>query len=144
MTIDTRLQALEAAGLLHQRPEEVTARLFCSGNRFFMAADKAQVRYEMLRAHMVDGMSVTEAAAAHGYSRPSFYLAQQAFGLRGMAGLLDQAPSRRGPSKLTEEVLSYLLAAPPGLSGARLAEEVNARFGVSLHRRTVERARQRR
>ena len=144
MTIDTRLEALEAAGLLHRRPEEVTAALFCSGDRFFLAADKAQVRYEMLRAHVVDGMSVTEAAATHGYSRPSFYLAQEAFSLRGMAGLLDQAPGRRGPVKLTEEVLSYLLAAPPGLSGARLAEEVKARFGVSLHRRTVERARQRR
>ena len=98
----------------------------------------------MLRAHVVDGMSVTEVAAAHGSSRPSFYLAQQAFCFRGMTGLLDQAPGRRGPVKLTEEVLSYLLAAPPGLSGARLADEVKERFGVSLHRRTVERARQRR
>ena len=44
MTIDTRLEALEAAGLLHQRPEEVTAVLVCSGDRFFQAADKAQVR----------------------------------------------------------------------------------------------------
>jgi transposase len=144
MTVDTRLEALEAAGLLHQRPEEVTAPLFCSGNRFFLGADKAQVKYEMLRAHLVEGMSVTEAAATHGYSRPSFYLSQQAFGLRGMAGLLDEAPGRRGPVKLTEEVLSYLLAAPPGLSGARLADEVKERFGISLHRRTVERARQRR
>jgi hypothetical protein len=28
----------------------------------------------MLRAHLLDGVSVTSAAAAHGYSRAGFYL----------------------------------------------------------------------
>ena len=143
MSQHARLNALEAAGLLHQRSGDVRAPLFNTGNPFFLAADKIQVKYEMLRAHVVDGVSVTEAATSHGYSRPSFYLAQEAFTEGGMVGLLDERPGRRGPLKLTEEIVAYLLTAPANASGAGLAEEVKARFGVNLHRRTVERARHR-
>ena len=78
-----------------------------------------------------------------GYSRPSFYLVASAFSERGMAGLLDERPGRRGPVKLTAEIVDYLLGAPGELSGAELAAEVERRFGVGLHRRTVERARRR-
>jgi transposase len=143
MSRDARLEALEAAGLLHQRPEAVTAPLFSTGSPFFLPADKVQVKYEMLRAHLVDGLSVSEAAATHGYSRPSFYLVQAAFAQEGMIGLLDERPGRRGPVKLTEEIVAHLRAAPAQSSGATLAEEVKARFGVELHRRTIERARRR-
>jgi transposase len=143
MSTRARLAALEAAGLAHHRPEAVTAPLFAVGTPFFLAADKVQVKYEMLRAHAVDGVSVTVAAASHGYSRPSFYLVEQAFDDSGMAGLLDERPGRRGPLKLTEEIVAYLLDAPADLSGAILAGQVKDRFGVDLHRRTVERARQR-
>jgi len=50
MSKESRLEALEGSGLVHPRPGEVTAELFCSGNGFFLAADKVQVKYEMLRA----------------------------------------------------------------------------------------------
>jgi transposase len=143
MTHQSRQASLEAAGLTHPNPETVTASLFVLGNPFFFAMDKVQVRYEMLRAHVVDGVSVTAAAATHGYSRPSFYLVQASFAEQGMAGLLDERPGRRGPLKLSEEIVSYLLAAPADVSGAELARRVEQRFGVSLHRRTVERARRR-
>ena len=143
MSQHARLKALEAAGLLHQRPEAVTAPLFGAGSPFFLAADKVQVKYEMLRAHLVGGLSVTDAAATHGYSRPSFYLVAEAFAQEGMIGLLDERPGRRGPVKLTEEIVAYLLAAPRDASGAALAEAVKGRFGVELHRRTIERARRR-
>ena len=43
----------------------------------------------MLRSHVLDGISVTDAAAAHGYSRGGFYLVTAAFAERGMAGLVD-------------------------------------------------------
>ncbi|MGO8725036.1 MAG: helix-turn-helix domain-containing protein [Acidimicrobiales bacterium] len=141
MTHETRRAALNAAGLLHPRPEAVTAQVFAGGVPFFFALDKVQVKYEMLRAHARDGLSVTEAAATHGYSRPSFYLVQAAFAEAGMAGLLDERPGRRGPLKLTSEILDCLSAAPAEMSGAELAAEVERRFGVGLHRRTVERAR---
>src|SRR5690348_10960768 len=56
---NTRRQALQAAGLAHPRPDAVTAPLFDSGDPFFFAMDKVQVKYEMLRAHFGDGDTVT-------------------------------------------------------------------------------------
>lgn len=141
MSRESRLEALEGAGLVHPRPEEVTAQLFCSGREFFLAADKVQVKYEMLRAHVMDGLSATAAAEQHGYSRAAFYLITAAFDKAGMRGMLDEPRGRRGPLKLTPEVLAFLASADRGLSGAQLALEVEARFGLSLHRRTIERTR---
>ncbi len=86
----SRLRALGESGLLHPNPEAVHAPLFTTGAGFFLAADKVQVKYEMLRAHLVDGWPVTEAAAAHGYSRAAFYLVTASFGQLGMTGLLDE------------------------------------------------------
>ncbi|HSS10164.1 MAG TPA: helix-turn-helix domain containing protein [Acidimicrobiales bacterium] len=143
MSQATRRAALQAAGLVHPRSEAVSAAVFNSGNPFFFASDKVQVKYEMLRCHAVDGLSVTAAAAAHGYSRAGFYLVEAAFEREGMAGLVDERPGRRGPLKVNEDILAFLREAPTSMSGAVLAKEVAARFAVSLHRRTIERARQR-
>ena len=142
MSQTSRLRALEAEGLLHPRADAVSAELFAHGG-FFLAADKVQVKYEMLRAHLLDGASVTTAAAAHGYSRAGFYLVAAAFEQAGMSGLLDDKRGRRGPVKLTAEIVEFLQTAPPARSGAELAAQVADRFGVELHRRTVERARRR-
>jgi transposase len=142
-----RQRALEQAGLLHPAPEAVTAPVFREQPEFFAAFDKVQVKYEMLRAHLVEGDTVTAAAAAHGYSRASFYLVARAFEEAGMVGLLDERPGRRGPVKLSAEVLAFLEArrrARPGASGAELADELERALGVRLHRRTVERALQHR
>jgi hypothetical protein len=57
-----------------------------------------------------------------------------------MAGLLDERRGRRGPVKLTPEIVEFICSAAPG-SGAQVAEQVADRFGVRLHRRTVERVR---
>jgi transposase len=134
---------LEAAGLVHPNPEAVTATLFAGRQPFFLAADKVQVKYEMLRAHVVEGVSVREAAAEHGYSRAAYYLVAAAFGEAGMRGLLDERPGRRGPLKLSPEIVAFIAAADPSWSGARLVEAVVRRFRVSLHRRTIERVRRR-
>ena len=141
MSHETRRLALERLGLVHPHPEAVTAPLFSDGGPFFLALDKVQVKYEMLRAHLADGVSVSETATAHGYSRGGFYLVLTSFGERGMAGLVDERRGRRRPLRLTDEIVQYLRAAPRETSGAALAREVEQRFGVSLHRRTVERAR---
>ena len=137
----SRLAALEQAGLMHPRAGAVTAAAFAAGG-FFLAADKVQVKYEMLRAHFADGEPVAAAAAAHGYSRAAFYLVVTAFADAGMAGLVDERRGRRGPVKLRPEIAEFIRSAPAG-SGAALAAQVADRFGVSLHRRTVERARAR-
>lgn len=141
MTTATRRRLLKESGLLHPRPEAVTATLFNGREPFFLALDKVQVKYEMLRAHVVDGLSATAAAERHGYSRAAFYLITAAFDDAGMRGLLDEPRGRRGPLKLTSDVMAFVASADPTLSGARLVSEVEARFGVSLHRRTIERAR---
>jgi transposase len=141
VSLESRREELEAAGLVHPRPEAVTAEPFISGGAFFFALDKVQVKYEMLRAVAAEGETVVAAAAAHGYSRGEFYLVQAAFAERGMAGLVDSRRGRKGPTKLSEEIARFLADAPAGRSGAQLAAEVEARFGVSLHRRTMERAR---
>jgi transposase len=142
MSEASRIRALTEAGLVHPHAEAVTAPLFTGGG-FFLAADKVQVKYEMLRAHLVDGITVTDAAAGHGYSRAGFYLVAAAFDRDGMIGLLDDKRGRRGPVKLTATIAEFVRSAPASVSGAALAEEVADRFGVRLHRRTVERVRRR-
>ena len=137
----SRLAALTDAGLLHANPAEVSAALFNGGGRFFLAADKVQVKYEMLRAHLVDGQPVTDAAAAHGYSRAAFYLVLASFSESGMAGLLDQARGRRGPVKLRPEIVAFIDES--GVGPGELVERIADTYGVRLHRRTIERARQR-
>ncbi len=94
----------------------------------------------MLRAHLVDGLPVVSAASEHGYSRAAFYLVAEAFESEGMQGLLDERRGRRGPLKVTAEINEYVRSAQH-LSGAELSLEVAERFGVVLHRRTLERLR---
>lgn len=141
MSTATRRRALEQAGLVHPQPDAVSAARFDGHQSFFLALDKVQVKYEMLRTHLVDGLSATAAAQHHGYSRAAFYLITAAFEEAGMQGLLDERRGRRGPLKLTPAVVEFLTRAEPGRSGAQLAVEVQKHFGVSLHRRTIERAR---
>ncbi len=143
MATSGRYRALDQAGLLHPAPDAVVGEPFGSHPQFFASFDKVQVKYEMLRAHVVDRESATAAADSHGYSRASFYLVQAAFERSGMVGLLDERPGRRGPVKLSPDVVAFLQSRHqerPGASGAELAAELEAALGVSLHRRTVEKA----
>jgi transposase len=142
MSHQTRREALELSGLVHPRPEAVSAAVFAAGDPFFMALDKVQVKYEMLRAHVLDGDTVTAAAAAHGYSRAEFYLVAAAFEEAGMTGLLDERRGRKGPTKLTAEVLAFI----DGLvecSAADAAARVEAALGVRVHPRSIQRVRRR-
>src|SRR4029079_1038664 len=82
----TRLRALTEAGLLHPNPDGVYAPLFTDGSGFFLASDKVQVKYGIWRARLVDGLPVSEAAVAHGYSRAAFYLVAAAFDQSGGGG----------------------------------------------------------
>ncbi len=138
----TRRQALDTSGLTHPRPEAVTAELFSGDSSFFLPIDKVQVKYEMLRAHFVDGVSVTAAAQAHGYSRAEFYLVAAAFEESGMAGLVDGRRGRKGPVKLTAEVQAFLDGLGP-CSAADAADQLEASLGVRLHPRSIQRARRR-
>lgn len=141
MDLGPRKRSLITAGLVHPRPMAVTGPLFDGSLAFFLPEDKVQVKYEMLRSHLVEGETVARAARVHGYSRANFYLIQASFEQHGMLGLLDERRGRKGPLKVTPAILAFVQAADPELSGAALAAEIEKRFGVHLHRRTVERVR---
>ncbi len=134
---------LDAAGSLNPHPERVTDEKFLPSEGFFDPFDKVQVKYEMLRANGVDQESVSEAARRFGYTRESFYQNLERFEREGILGLTDRKRGRKGPVKLTGDVLEFVRQqreADPTLSGERLAEMVEEHFGVQLHRRTVEKA----
>jgi transposase len=141
MSNHSRRDALETAGLVHPRPEAVTSPLFRHDD-FFFALDKVQVKYEMLRAHFVEGDTVTEAARSHGYSRAEFYLVAAAFEESGMTGLLDERRGRKGPMKLTAEVRAFLdgLGSCSAADAAVILEE---KTGIRLHPRSIQRVRHR-
>jgi len=140
--LDSKSEALAQDGVLNPNPEDVRDALF-AGNLFFDAKDLVQVRYEMVRRHQVDGVAISEAAATFGVTRPTFYKAQSALQTAGLVGLL---PSRRGPKgghKISAEVIAFvsdLKAASPELTTSQCLDAIEARFGVKVHRRSLERA----
>lgn len=142
MSTTTRRRILEQAGLLHPRPAAVSATLFDGRELFFLALDKVQVKYEMLRAHTVDGETVKAAAELFGYTRQTFYTTLESFEQLGILGLTDEKRGRRSRLKLTEEDVAWverLARADPELSGGAIAQRLLEKRGVEVHRRTVER-----
>ena len=139
---DPKVRALREARSLNPRPESVSDEGFAS-SEFLDARDLVQVKYEMVRRARVDGEPVGRAAAAFGFSRPSFYAAQRALDEDGLAGLVPARPGPRGAHKLTGEIVAFARerrAVDPKLSSAALVEVVAERFGVRVHRRSIERA----
>ena len=116
---------------------------FTEGSPFFDPEDLVQVKYEMLRRVREEGERVTQASAAFGFSRPSFYAAQAAFQEAGLPGLVPQRPGPRRAHKLSGPVLALLeeaLAAEPALSSAALARLLEERLALKVHPRSIERA----
>jgi transposase len=139
---DPKVTALRESRTLNPRPEAVRDEQF-SGSDFFDARDLVQVKYEMVRRVQVDGEAVSHAAAAFGFSRPSYYEAAAALARDGLPGLVPDKPGPRQGHKLTDEVLDHaeaLLASDAALRPADLVEALRERFGVQVHHRSVERA----
>lgn len=139
---DPKVEALRAERSLNPRPEAVTDGEFLASG-FMDARDVVQVKYEMVRRVRVEGEAVSSTARAFGFSRPTFYEAQEALETSGLAGLVPARPGPRRAHKLTEEVVGYVLSRlddDPSLSSADLAAAIGDRFGISVHPRSVERA----
>jgi transposase len=139
---DPKTEALRHRSSLNPHPEDVTDPLFESSD-FFDARDLVQVKYEMLRRVRMDQRPITDSASAFGFSRPSFYLAQAAFELAGLSGLLPKKPGPRRAHKLSADVVEFLeqlRCDDPSLRPAQLAERVIERFGLKVHPRSIERA----
>jgi transposase len=140
--LDAKVAALAETRTLNLRPEAVDDEQFGS-SEFFDARDVVQVKYEMVRRVRVDGAPVTAAAAAFGFSRPSYYEAAAAVDHEGLAGLVPAKPGPRRAHKLTDEVIAYvqqLREQDPGVVSAQLAAAIAAKFAIRVHPRSVERA----
>ncbi|MGH9881974.1 MAG: helix-turn-helix domain-containing protein [Pyrinomonadaceae bacterium] len=139
---EQKLLELKRTGTLNPYSAAISDALFRE-NPFFDRKDLLQVRYEMLRRHRVDGLSIVEVAAAFAVSRPTFYQAQAAFERAGLTGLM---PRQRGPRqghKLSAEVIEQvrkLKNASPGLTTTECVKAIKEKFGITVHRRSLERA----
>jgi len=139
---DPKSQALARDGALNPHPEAVRDPLFTS-NPFFDPKDLVQVRYEMVRRHDAEGMSISDVATSFGVSRPTFYKAQSAVVASGLAGLVPRPRGPKGGHKISAEVVDFvtnLQAEQPDLTTPQCVAAVDARFGVKVHRRSLERA----
>jgi transposase len=139
---DGKAETLRAQGTLHPHPEAVHDPLFGS-HEFFDPRDLVQVKYEMLRRVDIDGQSVTGATAAFGCSRPTFYQAQAAFKAQGLPGLVPRKRGPHGAHKLDEAVMAFVhdrRTDDPTRSIPELLAQIRRRFGVAVHRRSLERA----
>ena len=139
---DDKLRTLRDHGCLNAHPERVRDELFLT-NAFFDPRDLLQVKYEMLRRVREEGDSVSAAAARFGLSRPTFYAVQRAYESGGLPALVPSRPGPRRAHKLGAEVVEALRAAQarqPAPSSRELVGLVRERFGLSVHRRSIERA----
>lgn len=139
---DPKPRSLHEGGTLHPRPEDVKDTLFAE-SEFFDPRDLVQVKYEMLRRVEKDGSPITQVSAAFGFSRPSFYQAQTAFHAAGLPGLVPLKRGPKGAHKLTDEVMDFvdtLFAKDSSIQAAALVSWIQERFGLRVHRRTIERA----
>jgi transposase len=139
---DAKERALRRDGAFNDQADAITDPLF-RFHPFFDPRDRVQARYEMLRRHRVDGLSVSAAAAAFGVSRPTFYHAQAALMTGGLSGLVPQRSGPKEGHKLSIEVVAFvqeLRTADPRPTMATCLRAVRDRFGLTVHRRSLERA----
>ncbi|WP_437965312.1 helix-turn-helix domain-containing protein [Sorangium sp. So ce260] len=139
---DPKTAALREDGTLNTFPEKVSDPKFQTRD-FFDSRDLMQVRYEMLRRVSIDNLSVTQAAAEYGVSRPTYYQAKASFDEAGLGGLVPKKRGPRGPHKLQGDVLAFVeKQVVPGkpLRARALAALIWQVFSVEIHPRTIERA----
>ena len=136
---EEKRRILKQARALNAHPERVRARLFAT-HPFFDPEDKAQVKYEMLRAREVEGMPVTEACALYGFTRESYRHILHRFRLEGIGGFFERKRGRRGALKVTDRVREFIRAERerrPDMSARELIERCRLKLAVKLSRRTV-------
>jgi transposase len=139
---DPKRKALEESGTVNPHAQHVQDPAFVQSD-FFDPRDLLQVKYEMLRRVRTEGHSVTDAVTRFGVSRPTFYKVQEDFDRAGLVGLLPGKRGPHGPHKITDEVMRFIeetLVTEAVVDAAVLVEQIRQRFGLTVHRRTVERA----
>jgi transposase len=141
-TRNTKAERLKQFGSLNRHPERVRAAWFLTGP-FFDSQDLVQVKYEMLRQVLHEGLSKADAAALFGVSRPTFYQAEAALARDGLAGLLPRQRGPKGGHKLTSEIMHFIerrQSEDPHVHARGLARQIKAELKLSVHPRSIERA----
>ena len=139
---DRKARVLKEQGVLNPEPEAIMDERF-QIEAFFDARDLVQVKYEMVRRVEAEGATVTKAAEAFGYSRPTFYQARRTLETEGLPGLLPKRPGPKRAHKLTEEVMAFIdeaLEKDHAIGSEELSRRVEGRFGLPVHPRSIERA----
>lgn len=138
-----KCDSLRRHASLNPHPAQVSDPLFRT-HPFFDPCDLVQVKYEMLRRVITEGKPVGITVAAFGFSRVTWAQLHKRFEVGGMAGLLPQHKGPRRTSKVSEEVVAFIqqiLLAEPALRMEDLPERIARRFGLSVHVRSIQRAR---
>jgi len=133
-----REREMKNNGTYNHRADKVWANIF-KGNPFFDAHDLMQVKYEMLRAVEKDGIDVTAAAEAFGFSRVRYYQIKRDYETNGIVGL---APKKRGPHgsrKLTDEDIEYAQTLVDTHTKNQIITRLQEERGVTICKRTLER-----
>lgn len=141
-TSDPKLKALREHGALNPHPQDVTDSLFREYD-FFDPRDLMQVKYEMLRRVRLEGVSITDAAAAFGFSRVAFYQIRKRLEEEGLVGLLTRKKGPKHAHKLSDEVMELVkqaLSMDASFGAPALSDLVRNRFGISVHPRSIQRA----
>lgn len=139
---DLKIKKLKEQGVLNTKAEKVKDELFQKYD-FFDPQDLLQVKYEMLRRVQKDGSTVVNASQKFGFSRPSFYKAQNDFITNGLPGLI---PRQKGPKeahKLSGDVMEFVAQAidkDNTLKAAKIVSLLDKRFNLKVHPRSIERA----
>jgi len=133
---------LRSYDALNPHPDRVIDPLF-KDDEFFDSCDMVQVKYEMLRAVHKDHRKVNETSPAFGFSRRSFYEVQAAYKESGVAGLASQKRGPKGPHKLSDDIIDFIVAVmakDPGIKIGELVRLVDQRFSIRVHPRSIDRA----
>ena len=138
----SKIKKLKEQGVLNAKAEKVKDELFQKYD-LFDPQDLLQVKYEMLRRVQKDGSTVLNASQKFGFSRPSFYKAQNDFITNGLPGLI---PRQKGPKqahKLSGDVMEFVAQAidkDNTLKAAKIVSLLEKRFNLKVHPRSIERA----
>ena len=138
----SKKRALMQSGTLNRNADNVVDPKF-KNLAFFDPNDIVQVKYEMLRSAQKDGMGVLKASEAFGFSRITFYKTEKAFKENGILGLLPRKKGPRRAHKLTVKVMEFvegLLEQKPEMKSDVIRQKVKEHFGISVHKRSIERA----
>ncbi len=135
-------RTLMQSGTLNKNAEKVADPKF-KNMAFFDPNDLMQVKYEMLRSAQKEGIGILKASEAYGFSRITFYKTDRAFKENGLAGLLPRKKGPRRAHKLSGEVMEFvnkLIEQKPDMKSFQIRQKIIDRFGISVHKRSIERA----